>query len=201
VEYAKNILRYYDSYALSWGNPNAGFEKRDLYMAQTIEEIIEDLGPDAKVVVWAHNGHITTHAYLKGITAMGGHLREMFGDAYYPIGFSFNEGGFQSRRMESTDDYLKVGPLVEFIVDPAPEGYLEWYFAQAGLGTSFVNLRGAEVDWLERSFPTRAIGAGYSEDPEHAGNYIMNNPVNEYDGLIYIPTTTRARPTPTGVRE
>ena len=27
VEYAKNILRYYDSYALSWGNPNAGFEK------------------------------------------------------------------------------------------------------------------------------------------------------------------------------
>lgn len=196
IDHARNMFRYYDAYGLSWAGHEDGYEKRDRYMAETIEEILAGMAPDARVIVWAHNAHIATGNILGSAPAMGSYLRKTFGDAYYVLGFTFNEGSFQSRDMREDSDW----PLTEFTVGPAPEGFTEALFAQAGLGLSLVDFRGEDAAWLREPRPIRQIGAGYVEDPAQADRFVMHQPLSVYDGMIYVPTTTRARPTPTGIR-
>lgn len=190
--YSKNILRYVDAYIMSdRSNYWAAFAKRDQYMAETVEELMELLGPEARAAVWAHNGHVTTSR--DNAARLGAHLRDVYGDAYYTIGFLFNEGSFQARRTGPEG----IGPLQEFTVGPAPEGFLEWYFAEAGLGPCFVDLRHNDAPWLHETYRVREIGSGYHEGMANDGWLEVPR---EYDALIYIPTTTRARPTPSGER-
>ncbi len=84
---------------------------RDASMAANVKWIL-DQNPKAKIVLWAHNGHVGTSDW-----SMGGHLRKMFGDQMVIFGFSFNQGGFQAIRQNGS-----VG-LKDFKVPPAPAGY------------------------------------------------------------------------------
>jgi erythromycin esterase len=177
--------------------------ERDRYMAQNLEFIMESEGSGTKVVVWAHNGHISTASWGGGIPAMGSYLRKVYGDAYYAFGFTFQEGSFQSRNMDKASDQYMA--LQEFTVGPAPEGSVDWYFAQPRIGNYIVNFReapktGTVADWLKAPLPMRFIGAGFMKD---APATMYMTPVilrDHFDGLVFVEKTTRARPNPTGIR-
>ena len=83
---------------------------RDASMAQNIKWILDN-SPDAKMVVWAHNGHVTTNAE-GSFEPMGAALRRMFGGEMVVLGFAFNQGSF--RAIDQTSG------LVNFTVPPAP---------------------------------------------------------------------------------
>ena len=59
--------------------------------------------PRAKIVLWAHNGHVS-----RSTMAMGSHLTKTFGKDYVSIGFATREG---RRTRDSLDDC----PVGEFL--------------------------------------------------------------------------------------
>ncbi|MGH9842088.1 MAG: erythromycin esterase family protein, partial [Blastocatellia bacterium] len=163
MQHARIPLQFDDSYARSMKDPKPPFT-RDYYMAENIEYLMKTEGPGTKMVVWAHNAHIQTGSYGQN-PAVGGYLRKFFGEAYYALGFSFNEGGFQSRDVSEKGR----GALTEFTLSPAPAGYIDWYFARPGIANYVVDFRGAPKEgkvaqWLLSTLPMRSIGSVFATD-------------------------------------
>jgi erythromycin esterase len=68
---------------------------RDRYMADAVGELLED--PSAKVVVWAHNGHITKRRHGGAVSPLGQHLHARYGDAYDALGLLLGKSAFRPR--------------------------------------------------------------------------------------------------------
>jgi len=69
---------------------------RDRYMADAVGELLQ--APSTKIVVWAHNGHITKRRHGGAVSPLGEYLHARYGDAYYALGLLFGEGAFRARR-------------------------------------------------------------------------------------------------------
>ncbi len=168
----------------------SGTGSRHQSMAENIKWIA-DHSPGAKIVVWAHNGHISTNS-ARGFGAMGASLRSMFGNQMVVFGLAFNQGSFQA--VESGKG------LRNFTVPPAPMGGLDSTLAATGIPVFAFDLRAAPKDgpiavWLNQSHATRAIGAMYSEDSP--GSYIANLKVTDcYDAILFVEKTTAAHKNP-----
>jgi erythromycin esterase len=69
---------------------------RDLFMADNLEQVHRELGPGARVVVLAHNGHIARQPLVvdRGAprTMLGQYLADRYGEAYLPVGFTCRTG-------------------------------------------------------------------------------------------------------------
>ena len=148
LQHARVLLQMFDSYSrpmMDEKNPlNSASAKRDLYMAENIEYLLNSHGPQTKMVVWAHNGHISLSGYGGGIQAMGTLLRRLYGSSYYALGFAFSQGAFQARDMDDKSD--QHGALREFSVPPEPEGSVGWSLSRAGLKNFVLDFRSAPRD-------------------------------------------------------
>jgi len=124
-EYARVILQYVDSLSRS------GFAMvaaRDLYMADNFRRIVTREPAGTRFVLWAHNGHIMANNSRPTYLPFGYHLRSFYGKEYYALGFSFNQGSFQSRELQPKDPTKRM--LMSFTVHPAPTDSIHWYLAQ-----------------------------------------------------------------------
>jgi erythromycin esterase-like protein len=172
----------------------AGEVDRDRSMADNVKWIL-DQNPNAKIVLWAHNGHVATESE-GGYEPMGASLRKMFGEQMVVFGFAFNEGSFQAKEMPFSSDK----GLRNFTVGPAPEGSLDAMLAAAGLSIAAIDLRGlpkrGEVaKWFGEPRATRSIGAGYGE--QLAANFLNRQVAQKnYDALLFVEKTTAARGLP-----
>jgi erythromycin esterase len=159
--------------------------------------------PGAKVVIWAHNSHISNNkeGFVNGgFMPLGSYLKAAYGEAYYPVGFVFSEGSFQA--IETDSDERKG--LQEFTVAAAKEGSLNWYLAEATKENYMINFRRQQMpepvlrllksNLFSRSFGSTATRA-YINDA-----YGMEAVLKNYEAIIFINNTTRAIPTPTGRR-
>ncbi len=197
LQHARVICQSFDIFSMT----PIKMSHRDIYMAENIEYIARYLEPDAKIVVWAHNAHMLDGVARDG-PSMGAHLRRVFGEGYYALGITFDEGSFQSRALSA---HRSAGPVCEFTVGPSPEGFVEWYFSGAKHDRYIVDFRSAPVtgpvrDWLSMSQPMRSIGSGYREDSESldfSQSVVLGD---NFDGMVFVRKTSRAVPTPTGRR-
>jgi len=174
---------------------------RDIAMAENVAALLELEGPEAKAVLWAHNGHAARETkYLtddkKPNPNMGSRLHEMFGREHLVVGFAFNQGSFQA---------IEWGRgLVNHTVAPAPEGSLDCVLAAADMPAFLLDLAtapaaGPVADWLASRPLSRNIGSGYWA--EHAETYLEAvDPRRAYDVLAFVETTTAARATEAGRR-
>jgi erythromycin esterase-like protein len=170
-----------------------GDAERELRMAQTAQGILAEQPPGARMALWAHNAHVSTRRLGKVLT-MGGHLRDRFEDAYYALGLTFGEGTFRALPLR-----LWRGP-VERVVGPPKADSLEWYLSHAELGDLLVDLRERPADpavrrWLTEPRPMRCVGA-IAPRWLNRFSYVPTRPAAQYDGLVYLEQTTRARPNP-----
>jgi len=163
---------------------------RDRSMADNIKWILDN-NPGAKMVVWAHNGHVATGGY-GGYEPMGVSLRKMFGAQMVVFGFAFNQGSFQA---------IEIGKgLHDFNVPAAPPRSLDATFAAAGIPLFALDLRdapktGPVADWLRAPHKSRIIGAVYSESS--AAQYLMDlTATQSYDAMLFVEKTTAARKNP-----
>jgi hypothetical protein len=86
IQNARLVLEYVEM--------KAGTRTRDESMADNVDWIVKH-NPGAKIVLWAHNGHVSNTGY--GSTgSMGSHLRQMYGKQMVNFGFAFNEGSFRA---------------------------------------------------------------------------------------------------------
>jgi erythromycin esterase len=165
---------------------------RDSLMAETVQWILDREGPDAKMVVWAHNGHVATISMDWGYRSMGWHLRKRFGKDLIICGLLFNQGSFQS-----TDFRQPAGGRHPFTVGPAHEGAFEATLAAAGLSLAALNLRDIPEDgplaaWMNAPHATRDIGSFYSEGPM-SGFLINQMLTSQYDVIFFVESTTALR--------
>lgn len=202
---ARIITQFYYAYSkpmMAQGEEETGAALRDLFMAENIEYILRTGNADTKIVVWAHNGHISNASWGAGYKAMGAHLKDLLGEGYYSLGFAFNQGGFQARLIDPESE--QNGALIEHRVGEAPEGSVGWFLAQPGMEKYVLDFRFApdipEVrQWLSSAHPMRFIGAGYSE--KYSANALAPTVLlDHFDGIVFIGDTTRAVPNPTGER-
>jgi len=165
----------------------AGQVDRDTSMALNVKWIA-DHSPNAKMVLWAHNGHVGTGGN-EGFHSMGSDLRKMFGAQMVVLGFAFNEGSFQA--------ILSGKGLKDFTVPPAPPGSWDAALASANLPLFALDLRqapktGPVADWLAQPHKTRSIGALYPENQPFAQMYDMKA-LEAFDALLFVEKTTAAR--------
>ena len=169
-------------------SPNTlGSQLRDRAMAENILWMMGREGPDAKAVVWAHNGHVAT---AEG--AMGWYLRRNYGPDMVVFGFVFNQGGFQA--MEGP--VQTKGGLRPFEVAPAPAGSLDALLASADLQIAAIDLRtlpksGPVAEWFAVPHDTRDFGAVFFE---HSSGLNQRCVPRIYDGLLFVEKTAPAKP-------
>lgn len=163
---------------------------RDRSMADNVKWILDN-NPGVKIVLWAHNFHVST-ASAGGDDPMGASLRKMFGSQMVVFGFAFNQGSF--RALEQT------GGLRDFTVPPAPAGTLDATFAAAGIPLFALDLRdapksGPVATWLSEPHKARGIGSMYSEDLAAQFFYEIKAP-QSFDAMLFVEKTTAARKNP-----
>jgi erythromycin esterase-like protein len=162
---------------------------RDHSMADNVKWIA-DQSPQAKIVLWAHNGHVNTVPAMGKYGPMGGRLRTVFGDRMVVFGFAFNQGGFQAISQEKK-------MLKDFSVPPAPAGSLDATLAAAGIPILALDLRqaphtGPVADWLGEAHKTRSIGAIYPEDQPFAFLF-PQKAQGAFDVILFLDKVTPAR--------
>ncbi|HEX6903722.1 MAG TPA: erythromycin esterase family protein [Thermoanaerobaculia bacterium] len=159
---------------LQMAEMSAGEASRDKSMAKNVEWILQQ-APGAKIVLWAHNGHVN-----KLGDAMGKHLADRFGKEMVVLGFALGEGR-----------YTAVGPagLAAHDATPPVASSVESLFRATGLPRFILDLRNLPADspaapWLAQSRPFRSIGAMAVQCA-----FTPTAVASDYDGVIYIDKT------------
>ena len=168
----------------------AGEVSRDASMAANVKWIL-DQSPEAKIVLWAHNGHVASGGY--SYPTMGSSLRKLYGDRMVVFGFAFNQGMFQAISQEKH-------VLKDFTVPAAPEGSLDAMLASAKIPLFALDVRPTaaagqaplEVSaWFQQPHRTRSIGAVYPEESDFAFLFDQVTP-KVFDAVLFVEKTTAA---------
>ena len=189
------ILRQVDGQRRAGDDARTRYQLRDAAMAANVAWILGQPSAEAKVVVWAHNGHVARDPrgiFDGSVVSMGMHLVRRLGPDVVVVGFAFGEGAFQAVVKEPGGRR----PIREVTVGAPPVGSLDAALAQTGIPFFLLDLRGASDDsprWLQDPQVTREIGA-FFERPQDMVLTIV--PRARYDVLAFVARTTRARPNP-----
>lgn len=187
---------------------------RDRSMADNVKALLDLEGQDARMVLWAHNAHVSRGEGMGGGKGMGSWLHEMLGPEQVVFGFAFAQGSFQAMELSSNNTGggntgggnagggNAGGALQSFTVGPPPPGSLEGALARTGQPRFAVDLRKAAAGslaaaWLGSRLQSRSIGAGYRADEEQA-SFLVTQPSKLYDALFFVDKASAVQPTPTG---
>ena len=160
-------------------------QNRDQFMAENTEWIARQIGPEARMVLWAHNNHVATRPHRQGLF-----LRQTFGDDMVVVGFSHENGQFSGvdLRPGGRPGY---GP---HDLEPPAAGSFERVFANVNFPGFFLDLRNRDFDsqetyWLGETRLFRSIGCCLSPD---YGTWFDTPLAEWYDVIIHFKQT---RPT------
>ncbi|GAB3883910.1 erythromycin esterase family protein [Microbispora bryophytorum subsp. camponoti] len=171
---------------------------RDRYLADNVDLLLAD--PDARVAVWAHNGHIMKGGHSGGsVTAMGRHLRQRHGEAYYALGVLFGAGRFRARRRR----FGKVDPATPPVTFRVPlvrrPTIVEARLATAHPGEHVIDLRSgprpeAVTRWLGEPLHMRGYGGAVARRFTYKLGYMPTVLAEHFDGIAFVPATTASTP-------
>lgn len=181
---------YYGS-RLSWN-------LRDRHMFETLQAILDHVGPDSKAVVWAHNSHIgdarfTDMGRQRGELNIGQLCRQAFGDASALIGF-----GTATGTVAAASDW--DAPMeIKTIREPRPDSF-EHLCQQLDMERFLFDLRADRNpdlhNVLKRDRLERYIGVIYRPESERASHYGAASLAAQYDGFVWFDTTSAISPLP-----
>jgi len=188
---------------------------RDEFMAETVSWILDYEDPE-QIVLWAHNGHIRrgerNDSPDSNHLPMGHHLEETYGDGYYALGFDFGFGSFQaiadsehsdqSGITEFSVDTLSYGVFDESadkhpvsresLAEPPLHDVLHEVEDDILLDFETVLADTSVENWLTQTHLCYSIGAVFGEENVIEA-YLPLQVTCEFDGLLYVQETTRAR--------
>ena len=171
---------------------------RDKAMADNTEWLLDFLGPKSKLVLWAHNYHISDDddrfSNTEGIT-QGFHLAQSLQGDYYKIGFSFYQGRFNARFVSPTEG---VGELSTHTTILPPPTSLSAHFHTTSREHLFLDLGPLRVsenintgnNWLASPITYRSIGATYNASLRSL--FFEEDALisNRFDAIIYVENST-----------
>lgn len=176
---------------------NEGTSWRDRCMADNARWILRQAGPEGRLIVSAHNGHVSR----AGLTEVEGYGtiesigRALTADAHavkdedlsmVVIGTAFARGGFHA---------YGNGMKAFSVGDPKPESR-EAAFLAAGLERALLDLRSAPADgpvraWLDAPLPLRFVGGQFDPSyPEQGADVQPSRLAFEFDALFFVAEST-----------
>jgi erythromycin esterase len=149
---------------------------RDQCMADNVAWILAQAPKGSKIVLWAHNGHVS-----RSPGAMGSFLAKQFGKEMVVLGFACREGTYTA--INPGKGLVDDNPLQ----DPPP-GTIEWSLHRTGHARCVLDLRKARAarqgKWLDQPLPFRSVGA-----LAMAQQFFPVRLPEQYDALIYFDRT------------
>ncbi|MGN9784106.1 erythromycin esterase family protein [Nonomuraea sp. ZG12] len=170
---------------------------RDLFLADNVDRLLGD--PAVKVAVWAHNGHVMSGNHGGGpVPAMGRHLRQRHGAAYYALGLLMGEGEFRARRMRFGRPDTRKPPVRNRVPSVDNATMVEARLAAACPDDHLLDLRTGErsegvARWLGSRLHVRAYGAVVSR-LTYKFRFAPTVLADDYDGLAFIRSGTCSTP-------
>lgn len=158
---------------------------RDRAMADNLLWIMNTKEPDARVVFWAHNAHVSRTAFTMperfdaDMIDTVHHLDEAMGEDLVTLAASFNGGVFAE---DGIHPPMNLGP--------AGEEFIDCHLARTGIPMFVLDLRkapeeGPVTEWLDRPWRLQ------SQDV-----YMRLEPAKAYDAVYFIDEITRAQKSP-----
>jgi erythromycin esterase-like protein len=173
-------------------DPSAGITSwnlREQHMAGTLVQILERMGPQGRIVVWAHNLHQgdarATDQALGGELSLGQLMRQRFGDAAVLVGFSTFRGTVRAASEWGARD--RVRRLRPALRDSWP-GRLH----RLGQPRLLLIFRGQPAQAAEFSGRAleRAVGVSYLPQDERRSHYFFASLSAQFDAVIHLDVTT-----------
>jgi erythromycin esterase-like protein len=190
--------RYYRAMYLG---AEESWNQRDQHMFNTLQNILDEPGPQRKAVVWAHNSHIgdarfTEMGQSRGELNIGQLCRQAYGRDASLIGFGTHTG-----TVAAATDW--DGPMQVKAVRPShPDSYEAWCH-QVGVERFLFDLRAGRHDDLRQvmSQPRleRYIGVIYRPETERWSHYGYATLPDQYDAFVWFDETHAVTPLPTTV--
>ncbi len=161
------------------------FNARDEAMAANVRWIL-DQNPGQKIVLWAHNGHVSRSPYF-GMLTMGSFLNQTHAKDMVVFGFVTGEGTYTA--MAQGGGGLKR----DLPLEPPPVASVEEIFTKSGLERAIVDIRSASKDnpgthWAATQRLMRSVGA-----LEAAQQHFPTTPSEAFDMLVWQARTTASR--------
>lgn len=183
LQHARIVVQGEDTYS------NAPTAFRDEYMAENTRWLLDTwLGPDDKIVLWAHNFHVAVSPV--SAQTQGTFLRSFYLEDMVVMGFSFYEGTLNAVLRRNGE----FQSLQKHIAPPPPEDAFAYQFNSIREPRFFLNVRDlAPTDfqnrWLRGPRRFRTIGAVYNR-ADDLNYYYQANLASEFDVIIYFENTT-----------
>jgi erythromycin esterase-like protein len=190
----KNAEAYY---RVMYHGAAESWNLRDTHMFETLCQLLEAKGPDAKAVVWAHNSHIgnaaaTEMGQVREELNIGQLCRDKFGDQAVLIGFGTHTG-----TVAAASDWDE--PMEVKQVRPSLAGSYEEVSHEAGLDRYLLDLRGAAPELrsaLEEPRLERFIGVIYRPETERWSHYAQASLPGQFDAWVWFDETSAVTPLP-----
>jgi erythromycin esterase-like protein len=183
VDWAIQNARVLSQCAAMFASDN-GFNVRDASMADNVRWIL-DQNPGEKIVLWAHNGHVSRGGMM-AMRSMGQFLSETHSKEMVVFGFATGKGTYTAIKQGEglTRDNVLVVP---------PDDSVEAVFQRAGLATAILDIRGALASsdataWAATPRPMRSVGALAQEQ-----QFFPVVARDCYDVLVWQGETTASR--------
>jgi protein-L-isoaspartate(D-aspartate) O-methyltransferase len=189
----KNAEAYY---RVMYHGAAESWNLRDTHMFETLCQLLDAKGPEAKAVVWAHNSHIGNAAH----TEMGQHrdelnlgqlAKEKWGAQARLIGFGTHTGTVACA--SDWDEPMEVKP-----VRPSLEGSYERVSHEAGVPRFLLDLTDtADETLLGKLLEPRLerfIGVIYRPEAERWSHYAQAVLPNQFDAWVWFDETGAVTP-------
>ncbi|MBC7771348.1 MAG: erythromycin esterase family protein, partial [Pyrinomonadaceae bacterium] len=166
---------------------SGGSGHRDECMADNVEWILAQ-NPGQRMVIWAHNGHVS-RSFSYGQQWMGQYLENKFPGQMVVFGFTTGRGHYTA--MSGAD---RRGLRSDHELQASSSGSVESFLASSGLPRLFLDIRAASKDdpasaWAAAPTPMRSIGAMAMES-----QFFPVVPRDLFDVLIWQEETTASVP-------
>ncbi len=160
---------------LSFADRFMGYQLRDELMAENLIWLLDEVYPDKKIIVWAHNGHVEKNS-AEGYNSklMGHYLKEKYNEDYYTVGlFAYKGEAYQ----------FWTGNSVPFINNDSTA--IEHTFFKTHKDVAFLNLADLQptpaTQWLFE------VNTGFELEN---GGTIPFIPTHRFDGIISVANST-----------
>ncbi|MFC4427779.1 erythromycin esterase family protein [Deinococcus navajonensis] len=185
----KNAVAY-ERASLDLFGGGSSWNIRDQHMAETLEAVRTHLGPDARVVVWAHNSHLgdarATEMGRHGELNVGQLVRQRYGAGALLVGMTTHTG-----TVTAAPEW--DAPAQQMPVRPALAGSYERLFHDTGLPSFLLDLRRAPQGLAQERLE-RAIGVQYLPGTERVSHYFQASLPRQFDLVLHFDVTRALQP-------
>lgn len=176
---------------------------RDSINLGNFQYITDSLLNSKKVIIWAHNGHVSKGKSYdfdwSMSTMLGLRLKETYGDQYFNICTEFYSGKFWS--WDECDGHNRA--FIEHVLKAPGPDYYSYYFNISSKSIFFMNFKemnisAPELNWLTTENRIHVIGGMYCSDKDIGDNYSQKISITDYfDAIFFFKYTNSTTYLPT----